>query len=201
MNGTLEGVTKKARREPTAEEKIAEELVRRAREQGLSLTGPDGLLKQLTMTVFETALNEEITEHLGQEENGQSDSETGDVRNGTRAKTVLTEATGQVHIDVPQDRAETFEPQMVKKRQRRLTGMDEIVLSLYAKGLTTGEISSHFAEIYGASVSRETISLYESKTARSPHGSVQISSSGVSRCIGFRPAAAETVAVVAHPWK
>ena len=153
------------------------------------------------MTVLETALNEEITEHLGQEENGQADSESGNVRNGTRAKTVLTEATGQVHIDVPQDRAETFEPQMVKKRQRRLTGMDEIVLSLYAKGLTTGEISSHFAEIYGASVSRETISLYESKTARSPHGSVQISSSGVSRCIGFRPAAAETVAVVAHPWK
>ena len=89
-------------------------MVRRAREQGLSLTGPDGLLKQLTTTVLETALNEEITEHLGQEENGQSDSETGDVRNGTRAKTVLTEATGQVQIDVPQDRAETFEPQIVK---------------------------------------------------------------------------------------
>ena len=66
---------------------------------------------------------------------------TGNIRNGTRAKTVLTEATGQVEIDVPRDRAGTFEPQIVKKRQRRLSGVDEIVLSLYAKGLTTGEIS------------------------------------------------------------
>jgi putative transposase len=75
-----------------------------------------------------------------------------------RPKTVLTESTGQVGIEVPRDRAGTFEPQIVKKRQRRLTGVDEIVLSLYAKGLTTGEISAHFAEIYGASVSKETIS-------------------------------------------
>ena len=67
---------------------------------------------------------------------------------------MLTDGTGQVEIDVPRDRAGTFEPQIVNKRQRRLTGVDEIVLSLYAKGLTTGEISAHFAEIYGASVSR-----------------------------------------------
>ena len=59
---------------------------------------------------------------------------------------------------MPRDRAGTFEPQIVKKRQRRLSGVDEIVLSLYAKGLTTGEICAHFAEIYGASVSKETIS-------------------------------------------
>jgi putative transposase len=71
---------------------------------------------------------------------------------------VLTENSGQVEIDVPRDRAGTFEPQIVGKRQRRLNGVDEIVLSLYAKGLTTGEISAHFAEIYDASVSRETIS-------------------------------------------
>ncbi|MDX6296697.1 MAG: putative transposase, partial [Nocardioidaceae bacterium] len=82
---------------------------------------------------------------------------------GTRAKTVLTEATGHVEIDVPRDRAGTFEPQIVRKRQRRLNGVDEIVLSLYAKGLTTGEISSHFAEIYGASVSKETISRITDK--------------------------------------
>jgi putative transposase len=71
---------------------------------------------------------------------------------------VLTEATGHVDIEVPRDRAGTFEPQIVRKRQRRLSGVDEIVLSLYAKGLTTGEISAHFAEIYGASVSKETVS-------------------------------------------
>jgi putative transposase len=76
---------------------------------------------------------------------------------------VLTEATGQVDIEVPRDRASTFEPQIVKKRQRRLSGVDEIVLWLHAKGLTTGEIAAHFAEIYGASVSRETISRINDK--------------------------------------
>ena len=105
------------------------------------MTGPDGLLKQLTKTVLETALNEEMTEHLGYEKHDPAAGRRGNIRNGTRAKTVLTEATGQVEIDVPRDRAGTFEPQIVKKRQRRLSGVDEIVLSLYAKGLTTGEIS------------------------------------------------------------
>jgi hypothetical protein len=116
--------------------------VRQAREQGLSLTGPDGLLKQLTKTMIETALDQELTEHLGHEKNGQVVNEDGNVRNGTPPKTVLTESTGQVQLDVPRDRAGTFEPQIVRKRQRRLSGVDEIVLSLYAKGLTTGEISA-----------------------------------------------------------
>jgi transposase-like protein len=141
MTETLETVTKK-KPEASAEQAAAEELVRRAREQGLSLTGPDGLLKQLTKVVIDTP----------------SANETGNVRNGSRPKQVLTEGTGQVGIDVPRDRDGTFEPQIVKKRQRRLNGVDEIVLSLYAKGLTTGEISAHFAEIYGASVSKETVS-------------------------------------------
>jgi putative transposase len=164
MTATLDGVTKKKDRpEPSAEQKLAEELVARAREQGVSLTGPDGLLKQLTKTVLETALNQELTEHLGHEKHGSPDPGSANVRNGTRPKTVLTEASGQVGIDVPRDRAGTFEPQIVKKRQRRLTGVDEMVLSLYAKGLTTGEISAHFAEIYGASVSKETISRITDK--------------------------------------
>jgi putative transposase len=162
MTATLDDVTaRKKKAEPTAEEAAAAELVRRAREQGLSLTGPDGLLKQLTRAVLETALNEELTEHLGHERHGPAG--TGNVRNGTRPKTVLTEASGQVPIDVPRDRAGTFQPQIVKKRQRRLSGVDEIVLSLYAKGLTTGEISAHFAEIYGASVSKETVSRITDK--------------------------------------
>jgi putative transposase len=161
MNATLEDVTRK-KQEPTAEELAAEEMVRRAREQGLSLTGPDGLLKQLNKTVLETALNQEMTEHLGHEKHGRPVSGSGNVRNGTRPKTVLTESTGQVGIDVPRDRDGSFEPQIVKKRQRP-TGVGEIVLSLYAKGLTTGEISAHFAEIYGASVSKEAISRITDK--------------------------------------
>ena len=103
MTATLDDVTKKKDRpEPTPEQKVAEELVRRAREQGLSLTGPDGLLKQLTKMVIETALNQEMTGHLGHERGGQPVA--GNVRNGTRPKTVLTEATGQVPIEVPRDR-------------------------------------------------------------------------------------------------
>jgi transposase-like protein len=162
---TLDDVTKKKPAEPSAEQQAAVELVRLAQEQGLSLTGPDGLLKQLTKTVLETALNEEMTEHLGYEKHDPppADVAAGNIRNGTRSKTVLTEHTGPVELDVPRDRASTFEPQIVKKRQRRLSGVDEVVLSLYAKGLTTGEISAHFAEIYGASVSRETISRITDK--------------------------------------
>ena len=156
MTATLDAVPKKSKEPPPAELVAARELVRQAREQGLSLTGPEGLLKQLTKTVLETALDEELTEHLGHDKH--SPSETGNVRNGTRTKTVLSDATGHVDIDVPRDRAGTFEPQIVRKRQRRLSGVDEVVLSLYAKGLTTGEISAHFVEVYGASVSKETVS-------------------------------------------
>jgi transposase-like protein len=160
---TLDDVAKKKHVEQSAEQQAAVELVRLAQEQGLSLTGPDGLLKQLTKTVLETALNEEMAEHLGYEKHDPPSAGTGNIRNGTRSKTVLTDTTGAVEIEVPRDRAATFEPQIVKKRQRRLSGVDEAVLSLYAKGLTTGEISAHFAEIYGASVSKETISRITDK--------------------------------------
>lgn len=164
MTATLNGVTKKKEpAESSAEQQAAAELVRLVKEQGLSLTGPDGLLKQLTKTVLETALSEEMTEHLGYEKHDPAGAGSGNIRNGTRSKSVLTEASGQVEIDVPRDRAGTFTPQIVRKRQRRLNGVDEIVLSLYAKGLTTGEISAHFAEIYGASVSKETISRITDK--------------------------------------
>src|SRR5215216_924072 len=168
MTATLDTVAKKKESpSETAELQAARELVRQAREQGLSLTGPDGLLKQLTKTVLEAALDEELTEHLGHERRAPASG--GNVRNGTRSKTVLTEATGHVDIDVPRDRAGTFEPQIVRKRQRRLSGVDEIVLSLYAKGLTTGEISAHFAEIYGASVSKDTISRITDKVIEEMH--------------------------------
>ena len=114
---TLDVVSEKKRSDPSAEETAAKELVRLARVQGLSLTGPDGLLKQFTKTVLETALNEEMTEHLGHEKNRVPDErESGNVRNGTRPKMVLTEATGHVQIEVPRDRNGSFEPVIVKKR-------------------------------------------------------------------------------------
>jgi putative transposase len=124
MTTTLVDVKSK-KSEPSAEEAAAVELVRLAKEQGLSLTGPDGLLKQFTKHVLEMALNEEMTQHLGHEKNrAELERESSNVRNGTRPKTVLTEASGHVQIEVPRDRDGTFEPVIVKKRQRRLDGVD-----------------------------------------------------------------------------
>lgn len=146
------------------EQAAAAAMVAEARHRGLELTGPDGLLKLFTKNVLETALNEEMTDHLGHEKNRvDSDRESTNIRNGTRKKTVVSDAVGEVEIDVPRDRESTFEPTIVKKRQRRLRDVDEVVLSLYAKGMTTGEISAHFSEIYGASVSKETISRITDK--------------------------------------
>ena len=135
-----------------------------AKARGMELTGPNGLLKLFTKTVLETALNEEMTDHIGHEKNqAEPDRDSTNVRNGSRSKTVISDAAGEVRIDVPRDRDGTFTPQIVKKRQRRLTQVDEIVLSLYAKGLTSGEISAHLSEIYGASVPKETISRITDK--------------------------------------
>lgn len=136
---------------------LAEQLLRQAKEQGVELVGPGGLLNRLTKTVLETALDAEMTEHLGYDKHDPSGRNSGNSRNGTRAKTVWTEI-GPVEIEVPRDTESSFEPQIVKKRQRRLTGVDEIVLSLTARGLTTGEIAAHFAEVYGVTVSKDTIS-------------------------------------------
>ena len=134
------------------------ELVVAARARGEDLTGPDGLLKLLTKTVLETALEEEMSDHLGYDKHAVEGRNRGNSRNGTRSKTVLTDSVGPIEIDVPRDRDGTFEPVVVPKRQRRLGDVDTVVLSLYAKGLTTGEISAHFAEVYGASVSKDTVS-------------------------------------------
>lgn len=144
------------------EQKLIEQLVAQARSKGLQLTGEGGLLQQLTKTVLESALEGEITDHLGYDKHDPAGKDGGNSRNGTRSKTVLTDI-GPVEIDVPRDREGSFEPAIVKKRQRRLTGVDEMVLSLSAKGLTHGEISAHLAEVYGASVSKTTISTITDK--------------------------------------
>ena len=144
------------------QKQLAEQLLAQAKEQGIELMGPNGLLNQLTKNVLETALDAEMTEHLGYERHDAAGRGSGNSRNGTRSKTVLTEI-GPVEIDVPRDLDSSFAPQIVKKRQRRLTGIDEIVLSLTAKGLTTGEVSAHFQDIYGATVSKDTISRITDK--------------------------------------
>ncbi len=98
-----------------------------------------------------------MTEHLGYDKQAVEGRDGGNSRNGTREKTVPTEI-GPVPLDVPRDRDSSFDPQLVKKRQRRLHGVDEMDISLTAKGLTTGQVQAHLAEVYGTNVSRETIS-------------------------------------------
>ena len=139
-----------------ADEQLLRELTERARAGGLKLTGEGGLLGKLTKMVVEGALEGEMDDHLGYSKHASEGRDGGNSRNGHRAKTVLTEA-GPVEISVPRDRDSSFEPKIVAKRQRRLTGVEDMVISLSAKGLTHGEISAHLAEVYGAEVSKQTI--------------------------------------------
>jgi transposase-like protein len=106
------------------EQKLIDQLVEQARSKGLQLTGEGGLLQQLTKTVLESALEGEITDHLGYDKHDPAGKDGGNSRNGTRSKTVLTDV-GPVEIDVPRDREGSFEPAIVKKRRRRLSGIDE----------------------------------------------------------------------------
>lgn len=115
------------------DEALAQELVERARSE---LVGPGGLLTGLAKTVLETALEAELEDHLGYAKHAPEGRDKGNSPNGTRSKTVLTEV-GEVEIEVPRDRDGSFDPKIVRKRQRRLAGVDELVISLAAKGLTT----------------------------------------------------------------
>ncbi|WP_432705630.1 transposase [Actinoallomurus iriomotensis] len=116
---------------------LAAELIERAKAQGVSLVGPDGLLAGITKTVLQAALDTEMTEHLGYEKGERPVRPDGNHRNGHSPKTVLTEV-GSVPLQVPRDRAGQFEPKTVRKHARRVEGFDEAIMSLYAKGLTTG---------------------------------------------------------------
>ena len=153
----MSGSSKPTTERSSEDRQLAEELVERARNEGVDLVGPGGLLSGLTKNVLEAGLEAEMSEHLGYDRHDPVGKNTGNSRNGTRSKKVLTDV-GPVEIEVPRDRDGSFETQLVEKRQRRLTGVDEMVISLVAKGLTTGEVSAHMAEVYGAEVSKDTIS-------------------------------------------
>ncbi|MQA17423.1 MAG: IS256 family transposase, partial [Pseudonocardiaceae bacterium] len=139
------------------DEQLIEQLADRARAEGLQLFGEGGLLARLTKTVVESALETEMEDHLGYSKHDVAGRNGGNSRNGVRGKTVVSEA-GPVEIAVPRDRDGSFTPQLIRKRQRRLSGMDDLVISLSAKGLTHGEIAAHLAEVYDAQVSKQTIS-------------------------------------------
>src|SRR5690349_1084353 len=144
------------------DEQLVAQLVEQARTAGLQLTGEGGLLQQLTKRVLESALEGELTDHLGYDKGDPAGKNGGNSRNGVRGKTVLSDV-GPIELAVPRDRDGSFEPQIVRKRQRRLSGVEDMVISLSAKGLTTGEIQAHLAEVYGAEVSRQTISTITDK--------------------------------------
>jgi transposase-like protein len=163
VNSLAKSISKTTVKPGDSERAAIREMVKSAKERGLDITGPDGLLKLLTKTVLETALEEEMTDHLGYDKHDPAGRDGGNSRNGTRAKTVISDAAGELTVEVPRDRDGSFTPVIVKKRQRRLGPVEGIVLSLYGKGMTTGEISAHFAEIYGASVSKEVISNITNK--------------------------------------
>ncbi len=135
----------------------AEALVDRARADGVELTGEGGLLTGLVKQVLQAGLEVELEDHLGYAPHDPSGRGSGNSRNGSYPKTVTTEV-GQVELAVPRDRAGTFEPLTVPKYQRQLDGLADNVISLYAKGMTTGDIQTHLAEIYDTQISRETIS-------------------------------------------
>src|SRR5450631_3889823 len=121
------------------------------------ILGPDGVLGELTRRLIERALGEELSEHLGYPAGQAPPGGAGNSRNGGTPKTVLT-ANGPVAIDTPRDRQGRFEPQLVKKGQRRLAGLDEKIVALYAGGMTTREIETYVGDLYGPGVSRETVS-------------------------------------------
>jgi putative transposase len=124
---------------------------------GMGLDGAQGLLSRMTKAVLERALQLEMADHLGYEKGDPAGHGSGNSRNGSNSKNVITNS-GPVQLNVPRDRAGTFEPKIVPKGARRLGSVDDMILSLYARGMTTRDIKEHLAEVYGADVSPGLIS-------------------------------------------
>jgi putative transposase len=137
-------------------DEVIDELLAGARTEE-EITGPGGLLSQLTKRLVERALEVELTDHLGYLPHQEPPGGAGNTRNGSTAKTLITEH-GEVRIETPRDRAGSFEPQIVRKRQRRFEGFDDKILALYGRGLSTRDIEAHLEEIYGVKVGRDLIS-------------------------------------------
>jgi putative transposase len=135
---------------------LIDELLAGARTEE-EIVGQGGLLGQLTKRLVERAMEVELTDHLGFEPHQEPPGGTGNTRNGSTPKTLITE-TGAVQINTPRDREGSFEPRIVRKRQRRFEGFDEKILALYSRGLSTRDIEAHLQEIYGVKVGRELIS-------------------------------------------
>jgi putative transposase len=143
--------------EPVVDEQLADQLLARAEAEGVELLGPQGLLSQVTKAVLERALAEELTEHLGYDRHDRSGRGSGNSRNGTTPKRLLTEV-GPVELAVPRDRAGSFDPRIVRKGQSRLDGFNDRIIALYARGMTTRDIRAHLRELDDVEVSPDLIS-------------------------------------------
>ncbi|MBT4139036.1 MAG: IS256 family transposase [Candidatus Latescibacteria bacterium] len=149
-----------AKKKKDAQSQLLDAFIDELLEEGHSsedLLGQNGLLKQMTGRLLERMLAGELTDHLGYAKSDVAGHHSGNSRNGSNSKTIKTD-TGQVSIEVPRDRNGAFDPQVVGKRQTRLKGFDDKVISLYSRGLTDMEIKEHIKEIYGADVSTGLIS-------------------------------------------
>ena len=146
---------------PAIPPEILDQLLKDYEDSG-DILEKDGLLDQLKKSVMERALGAELTEHLGYETGDPAGNGSGNSRNGFGKKRVITD-TSQVEIEVPRDRAGTFAPTLIRKRQTRLPGFDEKVISMYARGMTVREIQGHLEELYGIGVSPDLISRVTSE--------------------------------------
>ena len=142
---------------PLVPVEVLNDLMAQVESEGAELLGPDGLLSQVTKAVLERALDEELTDHLGYDKHAPVGRGSGNSRNGTSPKVLLTEA-GAVGLDVPRDRNGDFEPKIVPKGMTRLKGFNDRIVSLYARGMTVRDVQSHLEEIYGVEVSPDLIS-------------------------------------------
>ncbi len=142
--------------QPTIDPQIIDELLKNYQNPE-DLIGQGGLVEQLTKALINRALQGELTHHLGYEKHSVEGYGSGNSRNGTSKKTLIGK-DGQFEIEVPRDRAGDFEPQLIKKNQRRFDGFDEKIISLYARGMTVREIQGHLEEIYGVEISSGLIS-------------------------------------------
>ena len=142
---------------PLVGDELADQLLGKAQAEGAELLGPDGLLSQLTKAVLERALAEEMTGRLGYDKHDPAGRGSGNSRNGSTPKTLLTDV-GAVDLAVPRDRNGSFGPQIVRKGQTRLEGFNERIIALYARGLTVRDIRAHLREMYDVDVSPDLIS-------------------------------------------
>src|SRR5680860_1174887 len=142
---------------PVIDDATLDRLMGQIDEEGLELLGPDGVLTELTSRIMNRALEAEMTDHLGYEKGDTSGWGSGNVRNGSYPKEVLTDAGG-IPIVVPRDRNSSFEPALVPKRQRRISGFNDLVVGLVSRGMTVRDVQAHIADVYQVDISPELVS-------------------------------------------